>query len=733
MDQQVFASLHSPQRLAALQQSQLLNPAFAAAQQQVLRLLARTLDVPIALLLILDADRERLHSSVGLREQWKDLSSPLEASFSTLLLSTQALMVADTLSDPITHDHATIHQLGLGAIAAVAVRSSDEQLLGALVAAHEHHHVWTDDQVILLKEFAELVHLQSYAHRDLHQEIQYAARMRFQAQLVDHVEQAVIATNAEGNITYWNPFAEKLYGWAAHEILGRPIVDIIPMPVPKEQMLASIARLAEGQHDRAEIELRRRDGTLFPAMVAVSPVREADGSIIGIVGVSADISDRKHMEAELRERERRYRTISDLTSDYVYSIQVDVDGSTRSLWATRAFVRITGYTREEVQAIGGWQGLIHPDDMPSAYERQHLLLQGQADVRDLRIVTKQGETRWIRDYAAPEWDEQQQRIVSIIGAAQDITERKQAEQALREAEVRYRSLVERIPAITYITSLDEPHRTLYISPQVEHILGFPISDWLSGRDLWAEQLHPEDRERMYQLIQDASLHHKPFKAEYRMIGRDGRIHWFRDESVLVQSQAQGRSVLQGVAFDITEQKRAEADRLAFERTLLESQKRESLGVLAGGVAHDFNNLLLVILGNAALAQLDVPEQSPTYATITEIQHAAERAANLVQQLLAYTGKGRLVIQQLNLGALLEHMQPLLRSSLPSNVQLNVDIRNNTPLVEADESQIRQVITNLVLNAAEAIKEQQGRITITIHRMCATSCLKQRNGIPRRQP
>ncbi len=678
---------------------------------QIVRLLARSLDVPIALLVVLEAHQELLQIGVGLPENWNIASLPLEASLSRFVLSHQPFVVADTFADSSTHNHLTIRQLGLRAVAAVPLRSADTEYLGALVVADVRPREWQPNDVAVLQEFAELIRVQGETQRDLNRQIQQLEQLRFQAQLVDHVQQAVVATNVEGIITYWNPFAEKLYGWTVHEVLGHSIMDVIPMNVSRKHVLARINQLATGEHDQAEIELSRRDGTQFPALVAAAPIRETDGSIIGIVGVSADISDRKHMEAELRERERRHRTISSLTSDYVYSMQIQPDGAIKSLWVTQAFLRITGYTRDEIEALGGWKGLIHPDDLPNAWERAKKILNGEADVRDLRIITKQGETRWIRDYAAPEWDNDHQRITGIIGAAQDITERKQAEDALREAEARYRSLVERIPAITYITMLGNPHRTLYISPQVEEILGFPVTDWLADRDLWAEQIHPEDRGRLREIIEQAGIQQKPFQAEYRMIGRDGRIHWFHDESVLVQTQSHGPPVLQGVAFEITKQKQAEEDRLAFERTLLESQKLESLGVLAGGVAHDFNNLLLVILGNAALAQLDIEAQSATYANITEIVDAAERAAALVQQLLVYTGRGRLLVQPLSLSTVVEHLQPLLRSSLPNQVQLDIDVRNDLPFVEADESQIRQLITNLVLNAAEAIGDQPGKVTI----------------------
>jgi len=135
-------------------------------------------------------------------------------------------------------------------------------------------------------------------------------------------------------------------------------------------------------------------------------------------------------QAALRASEERYRIISELTSDYAYTYRVDPDGGTELEWITEAFTRITGYTTGAVDAHGGWLSLVHPADQPIALRRARALANSRADVSEFRIVTRGGETRWLRDYSCPIWDEAQGRVVRIFGAAQDITERKRAEEAL---------------------------------------------------------------------------------------------------------------------------------------------------------------------------------------------------------------------------------------------------------------------------------------------------------------
>jgi PAS domain S-box-containing protein len=285
--------------------------------------------------------------------------------------------------------------------------------------------------------------------------------------------------------------------------------------------------------------------------------------------------ERTRAAAKQRESEARYRAISELASDYIFSLKIAPDGKRIYEWVTDAFTRITGYTIEEFDARGGWLAMVHPDDLPIADRRAQVVLSGRPDVSELRIITKQGETRWLRSYTQPVWDSRQERVVRVFGAMQDITERKRAEESL-----------------------------------------------------------------------------------------------------------------------------------------LHRQKLESLGVLAGGIAHDFNNLLAAILGNADLALLDLPTGHPVAEAITQVQLAGRRAADLTRQMLAYAGKGRFVVEQIDLNALIAELSSLLNTSIGKNVALRFDATPRLPAIEADVTQISQVVLNLIVNAAEAIGESEGTITVT---------------------
>lgn len=163
--------------------------------------------------------------------------------------------------------------------------------------------------------------------------------------------------------------------------------------------------------------------------------------------------------------------------------------------------------------------------------------------------------------------------------------------------------------------------------------------------------------------------------------------------------------------DITERKLAEDTRLDLERKLLESQKLESLGMLSGGVAHDFNNLLTAIMGNASLAALEVPAKSEIQDHLKRIQEASREASNLCQQMLAYAGRGRFQVQTVDFNQLVEELHPLLRVSVPRNIELQLELGRDVPPATLDTTQTKQVLLNLVINAAEAIGQKGGRVLV----------------------
>jgi len=181
---------------------------------------------------------------------------------------------------------------------------------------------------------------------------------------------------------------------------------------------------------------------------------------------------------------------------------------------------------------------------------------------------------------------------------------------------------------------------------------------------------------------------------------------------LSRFEADGKAHLMFMTVDVSEKRRLEQENRLIEAQMLHVQKLESLGVLAGGIAHDFNNILMVVLGNADLALMRIAPESPARENLMQIEQAAGRAADLARQMLAYSGKGRFVIENLGLTAIVEEMSHMLEVSISKKVVLRYDFTPDLPAVSADATQLRQVIMNLVINASEAVGDDSGVISIS---------------------
>ena len=276
-------------------------------------------------------------------------------------------------------------------------------------------------------------------------------------------------------------------------------------------------------------------------------------------------------------------------------------------------------------------------------------------------------------------------------------EHDRAKLQLRAAEDRYRTLVERLPAITYIAELGDAGPWHYVSPQIESMLGFSPSEWLADPMSWMNRIHEDDRAIAMAAEKRFQETHELFQAEYRMFARDGRILWFRDEAVMLH-QAEGRPLLmQGVLHDMTEHKR-------LEDQLRQSQKMEAVGQLAGGVAHDFNNLLMLIQAHNERLKNRFASGEAGLEDSLEIEGAIKRAASLIQQLLAFSRKQVLQTKVIDLNTVVSEVAKMLGRLITNQIDLRVLLAPELTLVKADPGQIERIILNLAVNARDAMPE-----------------------------
>jgi PAS domain S-box-containing protein len=318
--------------------------------------------------------------------------------------------------------------------------------------------------------------------RDITERKRAEKSIRFQANLLDEVEQAVIATNLDGNITYWNRFAEELYGWSAAEAVGRNVVEVTPARTTRGQASDIVRHMREGNRWSGEFLVQHKDHTPFTVMLTDWPLYDDKGTMVGIVGISSDITERKRAEDALRASEERYRELVENARDIIYSH--DLKGNYTSV--NKAGEQITGYSREEALKLNLEQ-TVAPEYLERARQMIADKLAGQEEtVYDLEIIAKDGRriivevnTRLVLQDDVP---------MGIQGIARDVTQRKRAEEALRQSEERFRRYFELGLIGMAITS---PAKGLIeVNDKICEILGYERTELL--RLTWEELTHPDD-------------------------------------------------------------------------------------------------------------------------------------------------------------------------------------------------------------------------------------------------
>src|SRR5450756_1876336 len=385
-----------------------------------------------------------------------------------------------------------------------------------------------------------------------------------------------------------------------------------------------------------------------------------------------------------------------------------LDPMGRFVFASPSYEQALGYRPEELVDVSPIS-LVHPSDVQRASDalRQAVTSQGAAVV-ELRMRHKRGNWVFVEGSTTSVLDENGQ-LQSILMSFRDISERRTAEEELREAEARYRLLVEQLPLITYINVPGESGRWVYLSPQLEEILGYKPADWTSEYGNFVNAIHPDDRERVT-AERAASGGKGRIGLEYRLLSKDERTVWVRDEAVVVRDLSGKPLYVQGYLLDISVEREAEAERRRLEAELLHSQKMEAIGRLAGGIAHDFNNILTAITGYSEVLVKTLPEGEPAHGHATEIGLAARRAAALTQQLLAFSRRQVLQPALLSPNEVIGHMEKMLQRLIGENIELVTKLEPEIAVIRSDRSQLEQVIMNLVVNARDAIPNG-GKITV----------------------
>jgi diguanylate cyclase (GGDEF)-like protein/PAS domain S-box-containing protein len=333
---------------------------------------------------------------------------------------------------------------------------------------------------------------------------------------------------------------------------------------------------------------------------------KADLDILEFVSSNIAIAiERKISEEALRDSEERYRAISSLTSDFAYSLRITPEKKFDMEWIVGAYNRITGFSPEEITDRGGWLGIVHPDDRDRYKAFQDTVFAGFAGEIEIRIITKDGQVRWLKSHAIPVLTEDQNKVIRVYGASQDITDQKITEETLRASEARNRDLVEQVSSVLYLEDVGENSATIYISPQCETMLGYPPSAWAEDGQFWLKVIHEDDLPEYMLHEHNSSINGTPFDMEYRFIKPDGTIVWVRDQAQLVEEVGQ-KPFWRGMIFDITKQKSAEIELQSanekLKKSISELEKRNRESTLLNEMAELLQSSLTEEEANEVLTQ-----------------------------------------------------------------------------------------------------------------------------------
>lgn len=515
---------------------------------------------------------------------------------------------------------------------------------------------------------------------------------RYRSLLNDVSWVAVQGYSPEGEVRYWNKASETVYGYSAEEALGKNLLDLIIPPEMRDEVKQAVAHMvATGQSiPPAELQLMRKDGTRV-SVFSHHAVIDIPGVGKEIFCIDIDLTQQKRSEEELRKAKTNLEIALDAgrLGDWYGDL---ITGEL--VWSKRCKA-IFGLPPDAEVDFERFIELIHPDDRVRVQEEVNRAIENRGEYKsEKRIIWPDGSIHWNYSRGCVICDETGTPTL-LAGVTIDITERKRAEEELRKLS----RVIEQ--SSTSVTITDLSGAIEYVNPRFTEMTGYTLDEvrGKNSRILKSGETPMETYTELWERITSGRV----WRGELHNKGKDGTLYWVRAVIAPVLDESGATTHYVAMKENITNEKTLEAQ-------LLQAQKMESVGRLAGGVAHDFNNMLCVIIGYAQMAKDKLTPDDRLHFQISEILKAAQRSSDITQQLLAFARKQTVSPKIVDLNQLINDMLKMLGRLIGENIRLRWMPGASIWQVKIDPAQIDQILMNLVVNARDAIRDV-GSITI----------------------